>query len=658
MNSKIIKISILIIVMLFFAGLFNSVFGVEFDINNYKIIYELEVNSMYTLKIGKSGVEYNFARLTFDNITVHDSYPFNNFVEQDIDTYTKIYGVNFNNNKLYCAVLPLTEKGGLPINYLCLTGKNGSLYCGSKGSSFVIYEYNFESDTWNYKSYSDSIFTWFNFCVGFDNELKIYDSTNISSANVLFHDGMYNTPEIELKTVRTGTKSGYVEFIPKYWNSPHMYYIKDDMDELVRLIAEEELSVIHPKVKYYDGPVDIEVGEFVMGMLFDDDGNMIFCEISDGIEVDYDVLYDKSHNLYLDKNDEDTYYLSIHGYQEGDYVEVSTYPKDNDAYSNHMKVLDFDGFEYNGLQIGALFENGFGHKVRKIKLSKNGITYFNLYDKDGNFINTCVLNSSNYYSGEDFDFDVDLSFGNNKFDTDHKGLLSFLNDYFKIVSATEVLSRYNHTSWVKVKPTINVPSLSNYELYIRISDYGTIAYIEEEDRNIFMAHDNLLSNNIGCGIGLNSNTEWHRIDNLIYDYFYIATLQDTDANFTFELQLRSKSNQVLETKTFNVNLSASNSRGGLISSATDGKNDTYVRDPSELANGSLNSNNFNFDGLNSATDLNSLKNNLSGMLDNSIGFFSLISTFLLLLPTWVSSLIYFFLFGIIVITLYRFVRGA
>lgn len=636
MNSKIIKVSMVLIFMLFFTGLFNSVFAYEFDVDKFNKVYEFNADSGDYF-IGNYNVDFD--RLTYSNSSGHSSYIYNNFIADDINNYSKIYGINFNNNKLYCAVLPLFSKGGLPITYLCLTSKNGSLYCGTRGFSFIIYIYDFDNNSWSCNSWSTSLGSYFNYIIGFDNEVKIYDSTDLETANVLFDSADFiEQPSIKLNTVRTGVKTGYVEFTPKNWDS-HMYYIKDDMDELVRLIAEEELSVIHPQVKHYDGPVDIEAGEYVMGILFDNDGEMIFSQISDGLEVNYDSVTDTSHHLYLDKEDEDTYYLSIHGYEDGDYVEVSKYPRTDDFYVNDMQVLDSDGFEYNGLQIGYIYETALGHRNRKIKLSKNGITYFNLYDKDGNFINTCVLNSSNYYSGEDFDFDVELSFGSSPRSND---VLHLAEDEIR---------------WVKIKPIIDVPSISNYELYIRISDYGTLRYIDEEDRIIYATHDSSSNNFIGIDLSSNSNGLYCRIDDKIYDYFYLTT-GTYDCNFTFELQLRSKSGQILQTKSFNVNTSIKSNLSGTISSSTDGSNDTYVRNPSELSGSSLNSNNFSFDGLNSATDLNSLKSNLSGMLDNSIGFFSLLSTFFLLLPTWVSSLLYFFLFGIIVITLFRFVRGA
>lgn len=654
MNSKIIKVSMVLIFMLFFAGLFNSVFA-------------LSCNTDYFVD-----VEFDFMPIKEFSVTNLSTSVFNtSYVNEDrLSAFISEYSLNSDNYELFYyfigneidgsayVVVHDTCKVEYPDMLTILYTNQLRCFRYPQYQGYTpVFKYNFELDLW---CCEDLLCTSIN-----SNLIFPVSVANCSTANVylngntssMLYEGNEVKPSIEINTVRTGVKTGYVEFTSKNWDS-HMYYIKDDMDELVRLIAEEELSVIHPQVKHYDGPVDIEAGEYVMGILFDDDGEMIFSQISDGLEVNYDSVTDTSHHLYLDKENEDTYYLSIHGYKDGDYVEVSKYPRTDDFYVNDIQVLDSDGFEYNGLQIGYIYETALGHRNRKIKLSKNGITYFNLYDKDGNFINTCVLNSSNYYSGEDFDFDVELSFGNNKFDTDHKGLLSFLNGYFKVASATECISKYNHTSWVKVKPTVNVPSISNYELYLRISDYGTLEYIQEEDRNIFISHDNVLSNNIGGGIGLNSNTEWHRIDNLIYDYFYIATLQDTDATFSFELELRSKSGQILETKSFKVTLSASNRRDGLISSSTNGEDDTYVRNPNELASGSLNSNNFNFDGLNSSMSLSDLKNYLSEMVDGSIGFFSLLSTFLLLLPTWISSLLYFFLFGIIVITLYRFVRGA
>lgn len=643
MNSKIIKVSMVLIFMLFFAGLFNFVFAFDFDVGKYEVSLSWK-SDVYDYDIGYYPVEY-------DKLTSNNSINYNEtdvFKSSEINSYSKVYvGVMYNYDRLYCMVLPKSTNLEYNITSLysnTLGSASGKLSCGYDGSCFYIFEYDFDSKVWVFDSVSnynvvniDGFYMLLSSFIGFDNDVIIYDSTDLDSANIIY-EHIEEKPSIEINTVRTGVKTGYVEFTAKNWDS-HMYYIKDDMDELVRLIAEEELSVIHPQVKHYDGPVDIEAGEYVMGILFDDDGEMIFSQISDGLEVNYDSVTDTSHHLYLDKEDEDTYYLSIHGYEDGDYVEVSKYPRTDDFYVNDMQVLDSDGFEYNGLQIGYIYETALGHRNRKIKLSKNGITYFNLYDKDGNFINTCVLNSSNYYSGEDFDFDVELSFGSSPRSND---VLHLAEDEIR---------------WVKIKPIIDVPSISNYELYIRISDYGTLRYIDEEDRIIYATHDSSSNNHIGIDLASNSNGLYYRIDDKIYDYFYLTT-GTYDCNFTFELQLRSKSGQILQTKSFNVNTSIKSNLSGTISSSTNGSNDTYVRDPSELSGSSLNSNNFSFDGLNSATDLNSLKSNLSGMLDNSIGFFSLLSTFFLLLPTWVSSLLYFFLFGIIVITLFRFVRGA
>ena len=96
---------------------------------------------------------------------------------------------------------------------------------------------------------------------------------------------------------------------------------------------------------------------------------------------------------------------------------------------------------------------------------------------------------------------------------------------------------------------------------------------------------------------------------------------------------------------------------GTNSSQTDGKEDTFIRNPNELSNGSLNSSDFNFSGL---YDLNQeqLTQNVNGLINNTTGFFSIVTTILLLLPPWISSLIFLFLTGLIVITLLRFLRGA
>jgi len=439
-----------------------------------------------------------------------------------------------------------------------------------------------------------------------------------------------------MKVVQTGTRTGHVEFTPVNWDS-HMYYIKDDMDELVRLIAEEDLSIIHNKVKKYDGPIDIEYGEYVMGMLFENDGDTLcFSEISDTVTIDYDSLLDNTHKLYLDKENENIYYLSIHGYQDGDYIKVSDVPSTNDAFnlSSHTHTLSSDSktLEFNGIFVGQAYETALGHKNRKINLNKNGITYFYLYDKDNNLINSVVINSSNYYSGEEFNFDVELQYGSSS------------------------NSSLDEIRWVKIIPTVNVPSIDNYELYLRISDYGNIPYIQEEDRCIFATHDTNGSNYLGVDIGTNSNSNWHRIDDKIYDYFYINTLTN-DSTFTFELQLRSGSGQIIQTKSFKVNLSTSNKVQGTVSSSTDGKDDTYIRNPDELSNGSLNSSNYDFSGL---YDLNQeqLTQNVNGLINNTTGFFSIVTTILLLLPPWISSLIFLFLTGLIVITFLRFLRGS
>ena len=635
MSNKIIKISIVLIFILFSAGLFNFCFAAV-TVDSFNFV-DMDVPECTSDNFDFSSITDGHDRQNLiDNATLY----INRFLD---GTYNNYIYFKSNDNWYLTFLHPSIINTSSDIAKMYTTVNT---VCFKPNGCLPI-KYNVVKKKWElqlFDIYINTSSNLYSFNVVPTNGITVAKSSNFicytdnTFTDILIDSSIYNKPSIDMKTVQTGTRTGHVEFTKKNWDSPHMYYVKDDMDELVRLLAEEELSVTHPQVKHYDGPIDVEYGEYVLGMLFDNNGNMVFSKISDGVTINYDNLTDITHGLYLDKENEDTYYLSIHGYQDGDYVEICNLPQTNDGYSSH-KIVIGDTLEYNGLQIGQLYETALGHRNRKIKLTKNGITYFYLYDSMGNLVNSVVLNSSNYYSGEDFNFDVELSYGQNR--------------SYESIGGFSI----ERCSWVKVKPIISVPSLSNYELYFRISDYGNIGYYHEENRNIFLSHDNQLKKIIGFDTE-NSSTKYVRIDNLIYDYFYIGTNQDGNVTFSFDLQLRSKSGQIIQTKSFTVNLSDRNPKAGTISSSTDGKDDTYVRDSNELAGTVGSSNKFSFDGLDSSTSLSSLKVHLSDMLDNSIGFFGLMASFLLLLPTWISSLLYFFLFGIIVITLYRFVRGA
>ena len=637
MSNKIIRISIVLIFMLFSAGLFNFCFAAV-TVDSFNFV-DMDVPECTSENFDFSSITDGLNRQDLiNNATTY----INRFLNGTYDSY-----IYFKSSDIWYLMFlhpSITDTSSdIPKMYYAL---NSDKICFSPSGCLPL-KYNTDKNMWELQLfdiyintssdlYALSAFSTKGVTVSKNSNFICY--TDKTFSEILINSSEFNRPSIDMKTVQTGTRTGHVEFTKKNWDSPHMYYVKDDMDELVRLLAEEELSVTHPQVKHYDGPIDVEYGEYVLGMLFDNNGNMVFSKISDSVTIDYDNLTETTHGLYLDKENEDTYYLSIHGYQDGDYVEICNLPQTNDGYSVNKKVIG-DTLEYNGLQIGQLYETAFGHRNRKIKLSKNGITYFYLYDGNNNLINSVVLNSSNYYSGEEFNFDVELSYGQNASSESYLGI------------------SLERCSWVQVTPRISVPSIDNYELYFRIKDYGNIGYIQEEYRNIFLSHDNIMKNLIGFDTD-NSSTNFVRIDNLINNYFYIITNQDGDVTFSFDLQLRSKSGQIIQTKSFTVNLSDRNPKAGTISSSTDGKDDTYVRNPNELASTVGSSNKFSFDGLNSSMSLSSLKTHLSDMLDNNIGFFGLMASFLLLLPTWISSLLYFFLFGIIVITLYRFVRGS
>jgi hypothetical protein len=58
--------------------------------------------------------------------------------------------------------------------------------------------------------------------------------------------------------------------------------------------------------------------------------------------------------------------------------------------------------------------------------------------------------------------------------------------------------------------------------------------------------------------------------------------------------LRSGSGQIIQTKSFKVNLSASSKVQGTVSSTTDGKDDTYIRNPNELSGNISTSNKYDF----------------------------------------------------------------
>lgn len=66
---------------------------------------------------------------------------------------------------------------------------------------------------------------------------------------------------------------------------------------------------------------------------------------------------------------------------------------------------------------------------------------------------------------------------------------------------------------------------------------------------------------------------------------------------------------------------------------------------------------YDFDSL-YKLDEESLKTNTMNLISSSADFFGLMSLFLYMLPNWIASLLYLFLFGMIIITLLRFARGS
>lgn len=184
MSNKFVKISIVLIFMLFVMGLFNFCFAYEFNEDNYDVKYSFNVGS-YTYRIGLYDIEFD--RLTKDNSIGHNTSS-SNFEVSNIDSYSKIYGTHFSLDTLYCIVLPADNSGN---NFTSLHNINGVLSCGSNGSSYYIYEYDFDTEMWTYKTYTSSLFIQVgsvsyplrNF-ISFDNEVKIYNDNTID--NLLF----------------------------------------------------------------------------------------------------------------------------------------------------------------------------------------------------------------------------------------------------------------------------------------------------------------------------------------------------------------------------------------------------------------------------------------------------------------------------------------
>lgn len=645
MKSKIIKVSIILIFMMFSAGLFNFCFAWEvgtdiIETNSISFNASFSSTGKADLKFANFTVPEPTVQPTVDNIELEEdtniAYPeefisaFNSYNHMKVIDNTKypnsiIYYFPKNNNDMVYHLYSTTYPTFYPkySDFTSVSGMAGKL------------RYDYVEEQWylglypylygNYTSIYDKVVD--GYYIIENNAFPIYDYNK----NLIYEP--VQPPSINMEVNQTGSKTGHVTFTPENWTGD-MYYIKDDMDELTRLIAEEELSPRHNRVEYYTGPITIDSGEYVMGMLFDETGTMIFSQISNTIEVDSDIMFDDTHRLRIDKSDLDTYYLFVHSPQEGDYIKVSSVPNTASDFNN--KAVTINGaMSYNGLSIRSSFINGFNQLTREINITKNTVNYFYLYDVNNNLVDSAVLNTSNYYDGSDFNFDVDLSYGSS-------------------ASATNPVLGLDDIFWVKVLPTVNISNLDNYELYFRISDFGNIPYVDEEDRAIFLSEDSNLNKNIAIDFN-NSNTSFRRIDDSFNNYFYICAFHDV--RFTFELQLRSVHGQVLQTKTFTVTLSRNNSVNGTNSSQTDGKEDTFIRNPNELSNGSLNSSDFNFSGL---YDLNQeqLTQNVNGLINNTTGFFSIVTTILLLLPPWISSLIFLFLTGLIVITLLRFLRGA
>ncbi len=246
----------------------------------------------------------------------------------DILSFPNIYIYNNNDNKIYCY---LKDNKTSSVTGIYKWEYRGYINFDSGGNT-LTYVYDNDNETWQFVSsissgsipHSSASFPDDNLYI-IGGNTNIYDYT-IKSGNytgIPNNDYVLYTPEmsinlnpkIEFKVVQTGTRTGNVELIKKNWDS-HIYYIKDVKSELERLQNDEILSRTHSRVKYYEGPISIEYGEYVLGLIFDNEGNVVYSNISDSVTLNYDSLLDNTHKLHLDKENEDTYYLSIHGYEE------------------------------------------------------------------------------------------------------------------------------------------------------------------------------------------------------------------------------------------------------------------------------------------------------------------------------------------------------
>lgn len=186
MNSKTIKISVLIIVMLFFVGLFNSVFAYSFDVDNYTVKFEFGKNTNRAKFVYAGIYPVDFDRLNTSNV----QYNSNGLYTSYINDSSKIYTINFEDNNLYCYCLGYDSNNKCYSQSVSFYGYDSvsktfmGAYNNFKGYNFYIYVYDFDNKCWNF-SKSSTDFLAYNM-IGFDGEVKFYDDVNSDTANLIF----------------------------------------------------------------------------------------------------------------------------------------------------------------------------------------------------------------------------------------------------------------------------------------------------------------------------------------------------------------------------------------------------------------------------------------------------------------------------------------
>lgn len=244
-----------------------------------------------------------------------------------------------------------------------------------------------------------------------------------------------------------------------------------------------------------------------------------------------------------------------------------------------------------------------------------------------------------------FDFDVKLTFEPGTFDVPNSSKYVFRNGF-------DCLVQHNLSNWSDYLVTLDI-ELSSY----------TGIWINKFVFDYYDSSHELKYNNQEISEKINLNV-------LENEYYSIKSVSNTSDNVILTYNIYSKyTNEFLYKRVIKFCFDKgkwwdifSKSTGNIISDEIYSSDGSIVNNESNdlSSNGTILNkpiNNYDFDDLYSL-DKDTLQTNVSDLITDSANFFDLFSLFLVMLPGWISSLLYLFFFGIIVITLLRFVRGA